>query len=89
MTDYLASKGEWEVSQPIGLNDPLGGIVDELMRITLKDPVPAELPNLYYPVKLSVLGQPFSGKTTMAQVGSRPQAICVSGATLLAQTSEE
>ena len=66
MTDYLSCKGEWEVAEPIALNMELGAIVHELMKITIKEPVPAQLPNLFFPVKLSVLGQPFSGKTTQA-----------------------
>jgi len=67
LEDYLHCQGEWETKEPIGFNEKEGAIVDEMLKLTISDPEPPVLPDLSFPVKLAVLGRPFSGKTSTAK----------------------
>ncbi|EFJ52136.1 hypothetical protein VOLCADRAFT_103155 [Volvox carteri f. nagariensis] len=67
--DYLACTGDWVREQgPIGHDELLGQVVGELA-IQSREPAPQpELPAIEnLPLRLAVVGAPFSGKTTVAQ----------------------
>eukprot|EP00854_Cymbomonas_tetramitiformis_P007823 gene7823-9291_t len=67
--DYLKCSGEWALdpSELIGTNVPLGEMVHDLFHITTTDPLPPALPDLEFPIKLCLLGDPFAGKTFVSQ----------------------
>ncbi|KAL6765964.1 protein associated with central pair microtubule complex [Haematococcus lacustris] len=72
VADWLDCVGEWQREEgeggPIGHNARLAAIVAELDQLAATPPEPLLLPNLAdLPLKLAVVGAPFSGKTTVAQ----------------------
>lgn len=70
VNDWLDCMGEFEREgqPPIAPNPVLGAIVAELDATTRPKVDPAQLPNISdLPLKLAVVGAPFSGKTSAAQ----------------------
>eukprot|EP00899_Mesostigma_viride_P005423 jgi/Mesvir1/14882/Mv25026-RA.1 len=67
VTAYLTSRGEWESEEPIGFNPRLSEVVEELSGKTYC-PIPQkDLPDTRrVPLKVAIVGAPFSGKTTVA-----------------------
>jgi adenylate kinase family enzyme len=72
--DYLDCEGEFkrpgqggEPGLPIGFNLPLGVAVSDLVSTVTPKVLPGDLPDLPFPLRLAVVGAPFSGKTTVAQ----------------------
>jgi len=52
-------------------------MINELLKVSTGDPAKPPLPDLSFPVKLAVVGQPFSGKTTLAQQVSGEQGLAL------------
>ncbi|GLC51118.1 hypothetical protein PLESTB_000467700 [Pleodorina starrii] len=67
--DYLVCSGDWLREQgPIGHDELLGQVVGELAILARGPPPQPELPAIEnLPLRLAVVGAPFSGKTTVAQ----------------------
>ncbi|GIL73035.1 hypothetical protein Vretimale_4669 [Volvox reticuliferus] len=77
--DYLACSGDWVRDQgPIGHDELLGQVIGELA-ILSREPAPQpELPAMEnLPLRMAVVGAPFSGKTTVAQDLARKYRLMV------------
>mmetsp|Transcript_35241 Transcript_35241/g.78424 ORF Transcript_35241/g.78424 Transcript_35241/m.78424 type:complete len:1824 (+) Transcript_35241:146-5617(+) len=73
--DYMECVGEFERPEdkggPIGSNAHLGKAVADLADACRHKIAPGDLPQLDFPLRLAIVGAPFSGKTLMAQELSR------------------
>ncbi|GFR40940.1 hypothetical protein Agub_g1600 [Astrephomene gubernaculifera] len=67
--DYLACAGDWVRTEgPIGHDELLGQVVGDLAIISREPPPQPELPAVEnLPLRIAVVGAPFSGKTSVAQ----------------------
>jgi hypothetical protein len=64
--DYLHSQGEWVSAEHIGFNEVLGQAV-HMVRTHAQPPLHVGRVVLSLPVRMAIIGGPFTGKTTLAR----------------------
>jgi hypothetical protein len=68
LSDFMESCGEWETLQgvAIGFNKPLGEAA-HLVRLTAQAPPALPRMRLTVPIRIAIIGAPFTGKSTLAK----------------------
>lgn len=66
LRDFLESAGEWASDEAVGFNEALGDAA-QAVRLAADPPPTAGPAALKVPVRIAVVGAPFSGKSTLAR----------------------